>query len=97
MNAAAFLGSLAAVAVALVLVLGLAWLAIKGLKHWQDRVRASGEESGRPMRFLRAMPLGQNERVALIEVEGETMLVGVTPGGISLLARWPADSESAAP
>lgn len=95
MNAGAFLSGLAAVGIALALVLGLAWLAIRGLKHWQDRFRTGDEEGGRPLRFLRAMPVGQNERVALIEAEGETILIGVTPGGISLLARWPTDSDGA--
>lgn len=95
MSTGAFFGSLLAIVIALIFVLGLAWLAIKGLRHWQDRFQRGEEEDGRPLRFLRAMPLGQNERVVLIEVEGETMLVGVTSGGISLLARWPQNHSEA--
>lgn len=92
MSLGALFSSLLAVVLALVIVLGLAWGAIRLLRYWQDKLQgsAASEEAGRPIRFLRAMPLGQNERVALIEVQDEILLVGVTGGGISLLARWPA-------
>jgi flagellar protein FliO/FliZ len=83
---------LLAVAIALAIVLGLAWIVLKGLRRWQDRFEVGGEDAGRPIRFLRAMPLGQNERLVLVEVSNERMLVGVTPGGISLLKSWPADT-----
>lgn len=89
MTMGAVFSSLLAVVFALIVVLALAWGAIKLLRTWQDRFQSSGEEGGQPIRFLRAMPLGQNERVALIEANGETMLVGVTTGSITLLARWP--------
>lgn len=92
MTLGALFSSLLAVILALVVVLGLAWGAIRLLRHWQERFQGLGasEDSGQPIRFLRAMPLGQNERVALIEAQGEILLVGVTAGGITLLARWPA-------
>lgn len=89
MSFGAVFSSLLAVVLALVVVLALAWTAIKLLRRWQDRFQRGIEDAGQPMRFLRAMPLGQSERVVLIEARGEVMLVGVTPGGISLLARWP--------
>lgn len=97
MTAGALFSSLLAVVLALVIVLGLAWGAIKVLRHWQDRFQGFGtnEDSGQSIRFLRAMPLGQNERVALIEAQGEILLLGVTGGGISLLARWPAAPANA--
>jgi len=92
--------SLLAVVLALVIVLGLAWAALKLLRRWQDRFQQGGDDAGPPIRFLRAMPLGQAERVVLIEVRGEVMLIGVTGGGINLLAQWPnetaRDNESAA-
>ena len=91
------LSSLLAVLVALAIVLGLAWLALKGLRRWQDRFQSGGEEGERPIRFLRSMPLGQNERLTLVEVRGETLLVGVTPGGISLLKAWPETVRSMPP
>lgn len=91
MGIGAVISSLVAIVVALALVLGLAWGVIWLLKKLQDRQLgvASNGESGQPIRFLRSMPLGQRERVVLIEARGETMLVGVTTGSITLLARWP--------
>lgn len=88
------LSSLLAVILALAIVLGLAWVTIKGLRRWQDRIQPGRDEAGKPIRFLRAMPLGQNERLVLVEVSDETILVGVTPGGISLLKTWPTGAAS---
>ena len=51
--------------------------------------QGGGEATEQPIRFLRAMAVGQRERIALVEVRGEVMLIGVTGGNISLLARWP--------
>ena len=87
----ATLASIFATLLALAFVLGLAWAAIRLLKWWQDRSLVGDASAGgdRALRFLRALPVGTRERVMLIEAEGERMLIGVTAGGISLLARWP--------
>ncbi|MCJ2189083.1 flagellar biosynthetic protein FliO [Novosphingobium beihaiensis] len=89
MSFATVFSSLFAVVLALIAVLALAALALKALRHWQDRFQQGAEGTGPQMRFLRAMPLGQNERAVLMEAQGEVLLIGVTTGGISLLARWP--------
>lgn len=91
------LSSLLAVVIALGIVLGLAYVLLRLLRRWQDRVHGAAEEGEKPIRFLRTLPLGQSERVVLIEVRDEVMLVGVTPGGISLLKAWPADAAPATP
>lgn len=91
------LSSLFAVVIALAIVLGLAYVVLRLLRRWQDRVHGAAEDGGRPIRFLRTLPLGQSERVVLIEVRDEVMLVGVTPGGISLLKTWPADTPAPPP
>jgi flagellar protein FliO/FliZ len=92
-----FLSALLAVILSLALVLGLAWGAIWLLKKVQDRQLGIGltDTDRNGIRFLRALPLGQRERVALIELDGERMLIGVTAGGISLLARWPKEDQGA--
>lgn len=91
MGFGAVISSILAVILSLGLVLGLAWGAIWLLKKVQDR--QLGLDKNNPgrgdIRFVRSLPLGQRERVALIELDGERMLLGVTAGGISLLARWP--------
>ncbi|WP_066477029.1 MULTISPECIES: flagellar biosynthetic protein FliO [unclassified Sphingomonas] len=90
MNILAILSSLLAVVIALAIVLGLAWIALRALKRWQDRFTGVRGEDDRTIRFLRALPVGQNERVAMIEVNDEVLLIGVTPGGVTLLRHWPA-------
>ena len=83
--------SILATLLALAFVLALAWGAIRLLKLWQDRslVGDAAAGSDQALRFVRALPVGTRERVMLIEAEGERMLIGVTAGGITLLARWP--------
>ncbi|RSV35155.1 flagellar biosynthetic protein FliO [Sphingomonas sp. ABOLE] len=99
MGIGAVFSSILATVVALALVLGMAWGVIWLLKKLRDRqlgVAANGE-SDAPIRFLRSMQLGQRERVVLIEARGETMLVGVTAGSVTLLARWPEGQTPAKP
>lgn len=93
MGFGAVLSSILAVVIALAFVLGLAWGVIWLLKKVQDRQLGTSEATSDEfaLRFVRSMPLGQRERVAIIEVGNETMLLGVTAGSVNLLARWPAD------
>jgi len=89
------LSSLLAIVLSLGAVLILAWLSLRGLRMWQDRLHGTArDEDGEQIRFLRAMPLGQRERVALIKVRGDLLLVGITAGNISLLARWPQGQDA---
>lgn len=89
------LATLAGTAFALVLVLGLAWGAIRLLKVVQDRQMAAPVEGASgPLKFLRAMPVGPRERVVLIEAEGERLLLGVAAGSVTMLARWPLGGET---
>lgn len=76
---------------ALGIVLGLAWLVLRGLRQWQDRGlgRAPGVPD-HPLRFIRALPVGPRERLMLIEAKGELMLVGVSAGSVRLLRNWGA-------
>ena len=87
--------------IALAIVLGLAYGAIRLMRHWQDR--GMGRRLGEPdreLRFVRALAVGQRERLILVEAEGELMLIGVASGGVSLLKNWgrttvrPVDAES---
>lgn len=75
--------------VALAIVLGLAYVSLRLLRRWQDRGFARDpDQPQRQLRFVRALPLGQRERLVLIEAEGELMLIGVSAGSISLLRNW---------
>ena len=84
------------VLVALVIVLGLAWLSLRFLA----RMQAGGSGAGggpAPLRYLRAMPVGARERVVVVAYHEEELLLGVTAGGITLLDRRPLSPEAALP
>jgi flagellar protein FliO/FliZ len=90
MGIGTFLSSLFALFLALTVVLGLAWGFIWLMRKWQDQQSGAGARgSGQSIVFLRSLPLGQRERVTMILVQNEVLLLGVTSGSISLLARWP--------
>lgn len=88
-----FLSSILALVLALAFVLGLAWAFIWLLRKWQDQQTGMMGDgvNDRPIRFLRSLPLGQRERVTMISAHGEVMLLGVSAGSITLLARWPEE------
>lgn len=80
-------------------VLALAWATLRMLQGrlkggWGGRV--AGAPDDETLRFVRALPVGPRERVVLMDHRGERWMLGVTAGGISLLARWPAGSATAA-
>ena len=79
--------------VALALVLGLAWGSLKLLKKMNVGLGAAPGAPG--LRFLRALPVGPRERVVVVDYEGETLLLGVSAGQITLLDRRPAATSAA--
>jgi len=85
--------------IALAIVLGIAWLALKAMRQWQDgRIGGKGTQPDHQLRFIRALPVGQRERLMLVEAQGELMLIGVATGSVRLLRNWgkgaaPAESE----
>jgi flagellar protein FliO/FliZ len=90
----AAISSILAIILALAFVLAMAWGTIFLMKKWQDRQldTQDGESADWTIRFIRALPLGQRERVALIEVRGETLLIGITGGSMTLLNKWAGDA-----
>lgn len=84
--------------VALAIVLGLAYVSLRLLRRWQDGgFSRNAATPDRQLRFVRALPLGQRERLVLVEAEGELMLIGVSAGSVSLLRNWGDTAESASP
>ena len=82
-----FASSVATMLLALAFVLALAWLALRLLKNLQAG-RLNPQSADAP-RFVRALPVGARERVVVMHYRGEEWVLGVTAGGISLLARDP--------
>lgn len=90
----AFVSNSARMLAALALVLALAWITLRVLRGRLGR-RGAARLPGVPaadeaLRFVRALPVGTRERVVLVEHRGQRWLLGVTAGGISAIAHWPA-------
>jgi flagellar protein FliO/FliZ len=86
-----FASSLVSMLIALALVLALAWVSLRLLKRMQyGRANGNTQEA---MRFVRALPLGQRERVVVMHYRGEEWVLGVTAGGITLLDKGPVPHE----
>jgi flagellar protein FliO/FliZ len=84
--------SFASMLLALGVVIAVAWFALKLLRdRMQPRVKTpGGADDG--LRFVRALPVGAKERVVIVEHRGTRWMLGVTAGGISTIAQWPADA-----
>lgn len=89
----AFVTQVLVMLTALAFVCALAWGVLRLLRGRLGRGGASaGPADDSTLRFVRALPLGARERVVLLDHRGERWMLGVTAGGISLLARWPLGS-----
>lgn len=80
------LRELLSIVVALAAVSALAWGAIWVMKRVQSRA-ASAPGAPDDLRFVLALPLGPRERLVVVDWRGETLLLGVTAGGITLVSR----------
>jgi flagellar protein FliO/FliZ len=92
MNSAAeapsFAAQLGGTALALVVVLALAWFGLRALKRLQ--VRAGAAAGGEAIVVLRSVSLGARERVVALRYRENEYLVGVSATAVSLLDRLPA-------
>ncbi|MBB4657608.1 FliO/MopB family protein [Parvularcula dongshanensis] len=75
--------ALASVLGAVALIAGLAFLFLRLVA----KVPGSPAAGGTPIRVLRSVAVGQRERVTLVTYRGEVFMLGVSAGGVSLLAR----------
>ncbi|MEG2806151.1 flagellar biosynthetic protein FliO [Stenotrophomonas sp.] len=74
-------GAVLALLAVLALIVGLGWV----LK----RMPGSGFRPAEGMRVVASLNVGAKERVVVVEVNGEQLLLGVTAGGINTLHRLP--------
>lgn len=90
MNAFSALLDLLTVAVALAIVLALAFFSLKLLKRAQTGRPGASDE----IRYVRALPVGPRERLTLVEYQDEILLLGVTAGQITVIDRRPRAAEA---
>ena len=95
MSFGTILSSLLAIVISLGFVVVLAWGSLWLLKRFQDGSfgKLTNADSGRTLRFERALPIGPRERLVLVEVDGEQMLLGVTAHAITQLKSWPIEGQ----
>lgn len=86
-----FMLSFASMLLALVLVLAIAWLVLRLLRGRLQPRAGNAKGGDNALRFVRALPVGTKERVVIVEHGGERWMLGVTAGGISTIAHWPAE------
>lgn len=80
-------GAVFALLLVLALIVGLGWL----LK----RMPGSGFRSTEGLRVVTSLAVGAKERVVVVEVNGQQLLLGVTAGGINTLHTLPEPLPSA--
>jgi flagellar protein FliO/FliZ len=85
----------AGTALALVIVLALAWLALRALARFQNRATAGG--GGEAIEVLRSAGLGPRERLVAVRYRNREYLLGVTGAAVSLIDHWPAAAEPQPP
>lgn len=82
-------GAVLALLAVLALVIGLGWL----LK----RMPGSGFRPAEGMKLVASLSVGAKERVVVVEVNGQQLLLGVTAGGINTLHALPEPLPPSAP
>jgi flagellar protein FliO/FliZ len=81
--------TLAGLAVVLALIFGAAWVL--------RRLNVGGSPAGSAIRLVASQSLGQRERVVLVEVAEQWLVIGVAPGSVSAIASLPKGALPAAP
>lgn len=85
--------NLISTALALAVVLGLAWVSLRLLKRMQLR-RSGGGGDGHTPQVLGSVGLGPRERLVTVRYRGRDYLLGVTAGGISSIDSHETDEGS---
>ena len=81
--------TLAGLAIVLGLIFGAAWVL--------RRLNVGVSPAGSAIRIVASQALGQRERVVLVEVAEQWLVVGVAPGSVSALATLPKGTLAAPP
>ncbi|WP_185266957.1 flagellar biosynthetic protein FliO [Halopseudomonas xiamenensis] len=75
------IGQLAQLGLGLIVVVGLIFL----LGYLMRRVGPLAPQGGQHIRVISSYPLGPRDRLALVDVAGQQLLLGISPGRITTL------------
>ncbi len=73
----------------MVLGLGVVLAAIACSAWFARRMGVGTGQGARLMKVVSALPVGAKERVVVVEISGQWMVLGVAPGRVSTLATLP--------
>jgi flagellar protein FliO/FliZ len=88
--------NLVSTAIALVVVLALAWVSLRALKRFQHG-RPGGVDSAELPHVMRSVGLGPRERLVTVRYRGRDYLLGVTAGAISVVDSHAVDATPTLP
>ena len=77
------------------LVIGLLLATLWGLRKMQNGSPFMRKSSQR-LQTIESLSIGTRQKVVLIQVDGQNLLIGVTPHQITALTAWPSSSASLA-
>lgn len=84
-DAGGMVTNLVSTVIALVVVLGLAWVSLRALKRLQDGRAAKSAGAHDVPQVLRSVGLGPRERLVTVRYRGREFLLGVTAGAITVV------------
>ena len=79
----------------LALVLALMGALLWALRRLQNKLQ-SGADPSRQMRLLESLSVGPRQKILLLQVDGQRMLLGVTAQNIQALGQWSAHAQPSA-
>lgn len=74
-------------ALVIALMGGLLWL----LRRMQTKI--SGHSRGRRLQLIESLSLNTRHKLALVQVDGQQVLIGMSPAQLTALAHWSQDGS----
>jgi len=76
------------------MVLVLALLAALLYVHKRMQAKVGAQASGRRMKLMESLSLNSRHKIALLQVDGHTVVVGMSPAQMTCLAHWTPDGQA---
>lgn len=73
----------------LVLVFGLMGLSLWALRRMQNRLQTTGNGQ-RQLRLIETLSVGPRQKIVLMQVDDQRLLIGITAQQMQALGQWPA-------
>lgn len=84
-------GDLLSMMMSFIVVIGLLLLTLLGIKKYGSGMALSND---RRIQILEVKNIGARQKLLLVEVDGEQILIGATANNMNKLAQWSVDPEA---